>query len=64
MKVDIRKLIVRRLKAMGKTRYWLSHNQTAAHPATVQAYLSGRRGTSDRVVSELLNVVGLSIAAK
>lgn len=59
--LDLRLLLLRRIKKIGLTPHAVSVRQRAVHPASVRAYLRGNRDTSGRVIGELMTIVGLEV---
>lgn len=59
--VDLRAVIMRRLRKIDMSPYRLSLDQTMVHPATARAYLRGNRDTTGRVIAELMMLVGLEV---
>ncbi len=63
---DIRQIIRRRLKEIGRNPHWLSEQQRVVTPQTVRTYLYGGRqpkDTTGRVLAELFAIIGLDVAA-
>lgn len=58
---DIRALINKRLKAIGKTPNWLSKQQRRVHENTCRTYLYGNKDTTGEVIAELFAIVGLAV---
>ena len=63
MPLDIREIIKRRLKEIGKTPHWLSKQQHIVHESTVRSYLYGQKDTTSRVIGELCAIIGLDITS-
>jgi len=59
--LDIREIIKKRLKDMGKTPHWLSKQQRMVHESTVRSYLYGQKDTTSRVIGELFAIIGLDV---
>jgi len=61
--LDVREIIKRRLKELGKTPHWLSKQQRIVHESTVRSYLYGQKDTTSRVIGELCAIIGLDITS-
>lgn len=59
--MDIRTLILTRVKEAGKSLYWLARAQHVVHWKSAYEYLCGRRDTTGRVLGELMDILGLGI---
>jgi hypothetical protein len=63
--MDIRQIILDRLKEMDKTPYWLSNQETGMHPNRMRSFLYGTAGFDNirlHVVEKLLDILGLAVA--
>lgn len=58
----MRRTILDRLDAIGRTRNWLARTQKAAYPDTVRKWLYvGTHGIRTETLEELFRVVGLEV---
>jgi len=57
--IDPREAIKARLVEIGRTRHWLSKQQTIVHETTARTYLYGRKDTTGDVIGHFMKIIGL-----
>jgi DNA-binding phage protein len=61
--VNMRKVIIGRLKQLGRSRLWLAE-QVGVRPATIYDFLSGKASAKVKTIETVLSVLGIELKAK